>query len=137
MKENSPLKGVCPDKKLTNHSARKTVVEKLKSFGIPKCEIKTSLATAPSKDWMTTTPVIKTSKELCSTSSTMLQIPLPLQDKCSNLCPQCKHSQAGLPVKSTISAIVMSFSTSLEAILHNQVSARASEVAKEGLSSRF
>jgi len=40
MKENSPLKDVCPDKKLTNHSARKTVVKKLKSSGIPKCEIK-------------------------------------------------------------------------------------------------
>ena len=40
MKENSPLKDVCPDKKLTNHSARKTVVKRLKSSGIPKCEIK-------------------------------------------------------------------------------------------------
>ena len=40
MKENSPLKDVCPDKKLTSHSARKTVVKKLKSFGIPKCGIK-------------------------------------------------------------------------------------------------
>ena len=40
MKENSPLKDVCQDKKLTNHSARKTVVQKLKSSGIPKCEIK-------------------------------------------------------------------------------------------------
>ena len=40
MKENSPLKDVCPDKKLTNHSARKTVVKKLKSSGIPKCELK-------------------------------------------------------------------------------------------------
>lgn len=29
-----------PKKKLTNHSARKTVVKKLKSSGIPKCEIK-------------------------------------------------------------------------------------------------
>ena len=40
MKEDSPLKDVCPEKKLTNHSARKTVVKKLKSSGIPKCEIK-------------------------------------------------------------------------------------------------
>ena len=50
MKENSPLTDVSPDKKLTNHSARKTVVKKLKSFGIPKCEMKkkTSLVTAPS-----------------------------------------------------------------------------------------
>lgn len=40
MKENSPLKVACPEKKLTNHSARKTVVKKLKSSGVPKCEIK-------------------------------------------------------------------------------------------------
>ena len=40
MKEDSPLKDFCPKKKLTNHSARKTVVKKLKSSGIPKCEIK-------------------------------------------------------------------------------------------------
>ena len=130
MKQNSPLKDVCPDKELTNHSARKTVVMKLKSSGIPKCEIKTPLATAPSNDWMTTTPVMKTSEELCPTSSTMLQIPLPLQDKCSNHCSQCTHSQAGVPFKSIISAIVMSLSTSLEAILHNQVSSRASEVTR-------
>ena len=40
IKENSPLKDVCLDKKLSNHKARKTVVKKLKSSGIPKCEIK-------------------------------------------------------------------------------------------------
>ena len=40
MKENSPLNDMIPDKKLTNHSARKTVVKKLKSCGVPKCEIK-------------------------------------------------------------------------------------------------
>ena len=40
MTENSPLKHLCPEKNLTNHSARKTVVKKLKSSGIPKCEIK-------------------------------------------------------------------------------------------------
>ena len=40
MKEDSPLKDFCPKKKLTNHSTRKTVVKKLKSSGIPKCEIK-------------------------------------------------------------------------------------------------
>ena len=40
LKENSPLKDLCPEKNLTNHSARKTVVKKLKSPGIPKCEIK-------------------------------------------------------------------------------------------------
>ena len=40
MKKNSSLKVTCPDKKLTNHSARKTVVKKLKSSDIPKCELK-------------------------------------------------------------------------------------------------
>ena len=40
MKENLPLKAVYPDKKLTNHCARKMVLKKLKSSGIPKCEIK-------------------------------------------------------------------------------------------------
>jgi len=39
MKKNSPLKDLCPKKNLTNHSAPKTVVKKLKSSGIPKCEI--------------------------------------------------------------------------------------------------
>ena len=38
--EREPLKDLCPEKNLTNHSARKTVVKKLKSSGIPKCEIK-------------------------------------------------------------------------------------------------
>ena len=50
MKENLPLKAVYPDNKLTNHSATKMVLKKLKSSGIPKCEIKKSLATAKSKD---------------------------------------------------------------------------------------
>ena len=40
MRKGSPLKDVCPEKKLTNHSARKTVMKKLKSSSIPKCEIK-------------------------------------------------------------------------------------------------
>ena len=40
MKKNSFLKVTCPDKKLTNHSDRKTVVKKLKSSGVPKCELK-------------------------------------------------------------------------------------------------
>ena len=40
MKQNSPLRDVCPDKKLTYYSARKTAVKKLRSSGIPKCEIK-------------------------------------------------------------------------------------------------
>ena len=40
MKENLPLTDLFPKKNLTNHSARKTVVKKLKSSGMPKCEIK-------------------------------------------------------------------------------------------------
>ena len=40
MRENSPLKDLCPEKNLINHCARKTVVKKLKSSGIPKREIK-------------------------------------------------------------------------------------------------
>jgi len=40
IKKNSPLQDLCPEKNFTNHSARKTVVKKLKSCGIPKCEIK-------------------------------------------------------------------------------------------------
>jgi len=39
MKLNSPIVDLCPEKRITNHSARTTVVKKLKS-GIPKCEIK-------------------------------------------------------------------------------------------------
>ena len=39
MKENSPLRDVCPEKNFTDHSARKTVVKKLKNCGIAKCEI--------------------------------------------------------------------------------------------------
>jgi len=45
MKECSPLKDLCLEKNLTNHSERKTVVKKLKGFGIPKCEIKNITAT--------------------------------------------------------------------------------------------
>ena len=40
MKLNWPLIDLCPEKRISNHSARKTVVKKLKSSGIPKCEIK-------------------------------------------------------------------------------------------------
>ena len=39
MKENSPLQEICPDKRLSNHSVRKTVVRKLKAKGVPKSEI--------------------------------------------------------------------------------------------------
>lgn len=87
MKENSP-------KKLTNHrNARKTVVKTLRSSGTAP------LATAPSKDQNTMTPVMKASKELCPTSLTMSQ----MQDKNSQLSPQCRQA----PVKCTISAIAM------------------------------
>ena len=40
MKKNSPLAELSANKKITNHSARKTTVRKSKSFGFPKCEIK-------------------------------------------------------------------------------------------------
>ena len=40
MEKKSPLAELCANKKITNHSARKTTVRKLKSFGFPKCEIK-------------------------------------------------------------------------------------------------
>ena len=40
MKTNSPRKDLCRTKNLTNYSAQKTVLKKLKSSGIPKCEIK-------------------------------------------------------------------------------------------------
>ena len=36
----------CSEKKITSHSARKTAVKKLKSFGVPKCEIKNIKARA-------------------------------------------------------------------------------------------
>ena len=39
MKENSPLHEMCPDKRLSDHSVRKTVVRKLKAKGVPKSEI--------------------------------------------------------------------------------------------------
>ena len=40
MKIHSPLNDLCPEQKITNHSARRQVVKKLKSGGVPKCEIK-------------------------------------------------------------------------------------------------
>ena len=42
MKENSPLQDMCPEKRLSNHSVRKTVVRKLKAKGVPKSEIITT-----------------------------------------------------------------------------------------------
>ena len=40
MKEYAPPRDLCPEKNLTNPTARKAVVSKLKSSGIPKCETK-------------------------------------------------------------------------------------------------
>ena len=40
MKKNSPLASLIPNKKISNHSARKTAVRKMKSAGFQKCEIK-------------------------------------------------------------------------------------------------
>ena len=40
IKKKSPLAELCANKKITNQSARKTTVQKLKSFGFPKYEIK-------------------------------------------------------------------------------------------------
>ena len=40
MKKKSPLAELCGNKKITNHSARKTTVRKLLFLGFPKCEIK-------------------------------------------------------------------------------------------------
>ena len=39
MKENSPLQDMCPEKRLSNHSVRITVVRKLKAREVPKLEI--------------------------------------------------------------------------------------------------
>ena len=52
MKLNSPLIDLRLEKRITNHSARKTVVKKLTSSEIPKCEIKniTGHTSAPGLD---------------------------------------------------------------------------------------
>ena len=39
MKENSPLKDDCPNKKLTNQISRKMVVKKVKGFAVPNKNI--------------------------------------------------------------------------------------------------
>ena len=49
MKKNSPLSKLCASKKLTNHSARKTVVKKLQSNGVHKSEIRTITGHASTK----------------------------------------------------------------------------------------
>ena len=38
-KVNSPLKKICPDRKITNHSAKKTVVKKLQRQGVQRSDI--------------------------------------------------------------------------------------------------
>lgn len=40
MKRVTPLAELCANKKITNHSASKTAVRKLKFFEFPKCERK-------------------------------------------------------------------------------------------------
>ena len=49
MKVNSPLKEICPDKKITNHSARKTVVKKLQRYGVQRSDIITVTGHASEK----------------------------------------------------------------------------------------
>ena len=39
MKNNSPSRLICPDKKLTNHSTRKTLVKKLQKNSVQSTEI--------------------------------------------------------------------------------------------------
>ena len=43
MKQNSPLQELCPDKKQTNHSGRKTVVRKCKRMRFLSVKLSTSL----------------------------------------------------------------------------------------------
>ena len=40
MKENLPLKDLCPEKKITNHKRQENRCQLFKSSGVPKCEIK-------------------------------------------------------------------------------------------------
>ena len=123
MKENSPLKDVCPDKKLTNHRARKAVLKKLKSSGIPNCEIK-NITGHSSKQGLDDYDADDEHEQIIM--SKIIGNATNARHEYSSLSPQCKF----LPVKSTISAIAMKRSTSLEAILHNQISVRASEVTR-------
>ena len=47
MKKKSPLADLWANKRITNHSARKSTVRKLKSFGFLKCEIKKITSHSP------------------------------------------------------------------------------------------
>ena len=40
VRKKLPLAELCANKKVTNHSARKATIQKIKSFGFPKCETK-------------------------------------------------------------------------------------------------
>ena len=120
IKENSPLKDVCPDKKLTNHKARKTVVKKLKSSGIPKCEIK-SITGHSSEQGL---------DDYDSGDENEQRIMSNIIDNATNARQVLQPLSSQLQVKSTISAIAIRRSTSLKAILHYQVSVRASEATR-------
>ena len=47
--KNMKEKDLCSEKNLTSNRARKTVVKKLKSSGIPRCEIKNITGHAPAQ----------------------------------------------------------------------------------------
>ena len=128
MKQNSPLKDVCPE--LTNHSARKTVVKKLKSSGIPKCEIKNStghsseqgLDDYDSRDENEQRIMSNIIDNATNTTPTARQVLQPLSSV---------HAQPSWgPIQVYHFRHCNVTLTSLEAILHNQVSARASEVTR-------
>ena len=115
-------------KKISSHSARETVVKKLKSSGIPKCEIKniTGHSFEQGLDDYIYDSGDENEQRIMSNIIDNATNTTPTARQVLQLLSSVHHSQAGLPVKSTILAIVMSLSTSVEAILHNQVSARAS-----------
>ena len=128
IKENSPLKDFCPEKKLTNHSSRKIVVKKLKSSSIPKCEIKNIMGhnseqglddydSGDENEQRIMSNIIDNAKS----ASTLRQVTFSVH------CHPCKLSPAQLSAMSTISAIA----TSQETILCNPVSARASGLTRE------
>ena len=91
MKNNSPLKDLCPEKTdLTNHSARKTVVKKLKSSGIPKCEIKNITDHASSTGFDDYTTQLETNERSRSFHGPLTTVVLFLQEAQSTL--SCKFN---------------------------------------------
>ena len=117
VKENSPVKDVCPDKELTNHSARKTVVKKLKSSGVPKCEVK-------KHHW----PQIR---------ARITRLWFRWWKRAKNYvqqwqCNKCKTSTPTSHISTNTSQSSLQFQPlqCVEAILPNQVSVRASEVPR-------